>query len=218
MKRHIALLRGINVGKAKRVAMADLRALMEGLGYANARTLLNSGNAVFDAGAGTAAGHAKKLKAAILAQAGVDCEVVVKTAADLAAACREHPLRKHANDDARMLVMFMQEASALASLKSLEGADWSPEAFAVGAHAAWLWCADGIIESRVQKAVVKALGPLGTARNWATVCKLDEMARDVPAPEAAGRRRDPRSSRALRSPKAPGRRRPAGRPGAARSR
>ena len=49
MKRHIALLRGINVGKAKRVPMADLRALMQGLGHANVRTLLNSGNAVFDA-------------------------------------------------------------------------------------------------------------------------------------------------------------------------
>ena len=65
MKRHIALLRGINVGKAKRIAMADLRALMEALGYAGVRTLLNSGNAVFDAKAGSAASHARKLRAAI---------------------------------------------------------------------------------------------------------------------------------------------------------
>ncbi len=41
---HIALLRGINVGRAKRVAMSDLRALVSGLGYGNVRTLLNSGN------------------------------------------------------------------------------------------------------------------------------------------------------------------------------
>src|ERR1700744_4210713 len=73
MKRYIALLRGINVGKAKRVPMADLRALMESLGYAGVRTLLNSGNAVFDAKAGTAASHAKKLRAAILDTIGVDC-------------------------------------------------------------------------------------------------------------------------------------------------
>ena len=43
----IALLRGINVGKAKRVAMAELRALVEKLGYGDVRTLLNSGNVVF---------------------------------------------------------------------------------------------------------------------------------------------------------------------------
>ena len=175
MKRHIALLRGINVGKAKRVAMADLRALMEGLGFTGVRTLLNSGNAVFDAKGGTAAAHAKRLRAAILEETGVDCEVVVKTAADLAAAIAEHPLRHHANDDARMLVMFTQDASALAELKALETRDWAPEAFAVGRHAAWLWCADGIIESRISKAATKLLVERGTARNWATVEKLQAM-------------------------------------------
>ena len=175
MKRHIALLRGINVGKAKRIAMADLRALMEALGYTGVRTLLNSGNAVFDARGGNAAGHAKRLKAAILEQAGVDCEVIVKTAADLAAAIAEHPLRRHADDAARMQVMFMQDAATLALLKPLEATDWAPEAFAVGQHAAWLWCADGIIESRIAKAAGKILRDRGTARNWATVEKLQAM-------------------------------------------
>ena len=175
MKRHIALLRGINVGKAKRVAMADLRALMEGLGHANVRTLLNSGNAVFDARSGMPATLAKQLRAAVLAQCGVDCEVIVKSAADLAAAIAEHPLREHADDDARMLVMFTQDASTLDELRTLEAGDWAPEAFAVGRHAAWLWCASGIIESRVAKAVGKLLKERGTARNWATVEKLRAM-------------------------------------------
>ena len=175
MKRYIALLRGINVGKAKRVPMADLRALMEALGFSGVRTLLNSGNAVFDAKGGSAASHAKALKAAIREKTGVDCEVVVKTAADLAAAIAEHPLRRHAEDDARMQVMFMQDASALAELKPLEAGDWAPEVFAVGQHAAWLWCASGIIESRIAKAVHKVLKERGTARNWATVEKLQAM-------------------------------------------
>src|SRR5471032_2420377 len=116
MKRHIALLRGINVGKAKRVAMADLRALMETLGYANVRTLLNSGNAVFDAKGGTPASHATRLKAAILEHTGVDCEVIVKTAADIACAIAEHPLRKHADNDSKLIVMFAQDAASLAAL------------------------------------------------------------------------------------------------------
>jgi uncharacterized protein (DUF1697 family) len=176
MKRHIALLRGINVGKAKRVAMADLRTLMEGLGYANVRTLLNSGNAVFDAKGGTPAGHASRLKAAILLHAGVDCEVIVKTAADIAAAIAEHPLRRHADDDSKLLVMFTQDPASLAALKPLADGDWAPEAFAVGGHAAWLWCANGIIESRIGKAVGKLLGQRGTGRNWATLEKLDAMA------------------------------------------
>ena len=49
MLRHVALLRGINVGKAKRLAMADLRAVFETLGYTAVRTHLQSGNVVFDA-------------------------------------------------------------------------------------------------------------------------------------------------------------------------
>jgi len=181
MKRHVALLRGINVGKAKRIAMADLRALMEALGHANVRTLLNSGNAVFDARAGTPAAHAKKLHAAILERTGVDCEVVVKTADEIAATIDEHPLRRHADDDARLLVTFTQESGALAELKPLEAGDWAPEAFAVGRHAAWTWCANGIIESRVLKAVNKTLGERGTSRNWATLCKLDAISRGEPA-------------------------------------
>jgi uncharacterized protein (DUF1697 family) len=176
MKRHIALLRGINVGKAKRVAMADLRALMEALGHANVRTLLNSGNAVFDAKPATPASHASKLKAAILEHAGVDCEVIVKTAADIAAAIAEHPLRKHADDDSKLIVMFTQDAASLAALKPLADGDWAPEAFAVGEHAAWLWCANGTIESRINKAVGKLLGQRGTGRNWATLEKLHAMA------------------------------------------
>jgi len=175
MKRHIALLRGINVGKAKRIAMADLREMMQGLGYENVRTLLNSGNVVFDAKAGTPAGHAKKLKAALREDCGVDAEVIVKTGADLAAAIAEHPLKKHAQDDSHLLVMFVQEASTLPKLKALEGADWSPEVFAVGKHAAWLWCANGLATSPLVAAVGKALGPVGTGRNWATVLKLEAM-------------------------------------------
>ena len=95
MKRYIVLLRGINVGKAKRVVMADLRALMADLGFANVRTLLNSGNAVFDAKSGSAGVHAKRLRTGILDTLGVDCEVIVKTAADLAAAIAEQIGRAH---------------------------------------------------------------------------------------------------------------------------
>ena len=44
--RRVALLRGINVGRAKRISMGDLRALFAGLGYGDVKTLLNSGNIV----------------------------------------------------------------------------------------------------------------------------------------------------------------------------
>ena len=76
-----------------------------------------------------------------------------------------------------MYVLFTQDDAALASLASLQGAEWTPEVFAVGANAAWLWCADGVIESRLSKAVNKLLLQRGTARNRLTVEKLVAMAR-----------------------------------------
>ena len=65
MPRYVALFRGINVGKAKRIAMADLRALLEKLGYTDVKTLLNSGNAVFTGAAGAADKHAERIRAAV---------------------------------------------------------------------------------------------------------------------------------------------------------
>jgi uncharacterized protein (DUF1697 family) len=72
MPKFVALLRGINVGKAKRVPMADLRALLIGLGHTHVATLLNSGNAVFQAGGGSCARHAKDISGAIAARLKVD--------------------------------------------------------------------------------------------------------------------------------------------------
>ncbi len=61
MTTHVALLRGVNVGKAKRIAMSDLRATFEGLGFERVRTLLASGNVVFEAKAKDAAKHYRRV-------------------------------------------------------------------------------------------------------------------------------------------------------------
>jgi len=87
---HVALLRGINVGKAKRVAMADLRALCEGLGYGDVKTLLNSGNVIFSAPR-TDAKAAAKIQKEIASQIGVSCRMLVVTGDQIAAIVRENP-------------------------------------------------------------------------------------------------------------------------------
>src|SRR5262245_18172142 len=84
MPRYVALFRGINVGKAKRIAMADLRALLEELGYRDVKTLLNSGNAVFGGRAAPADRHAARIRAAVAKQLGVDALVIIKSAEEVA--------------------------------------------------------------------------------------------------------------------------------------
>lgn len=171
----IALLRGINVGTAKRVAMADLRKVVESLGYGDVRTLLNSGNVVFTApkSAGSAAGA--KIEKAIASKLGVSSKVTVIDATELAAAI-DHPLGKVAKEPRRLLVAVLASATDRSSLASLAKQKWTPEALAIGDRVAWLWVPNGQIDSPLAKAIWKVLGDRVTARNMATMQKLHTLA------------------------------------------
>ena len=175
MGRYVALFRGINVGKAKRIAMADLRALLEELGFTDVRTLLNSGNAVFTAPATPGDKLAQRIRAAVAQELGVDALVIVKSARDVAGIIAGNALRKVATDDSRLLVAVTNDARSVAALKKYLGKDWGQERMHVGRHAAYLWCANGILESRVAEALLTDLAGLGTTRNWATLNKIHAL-------------------------------------------
>ena len=170
--RCVALLRGINVGSAKRVAMADLRRIVAGLGYDDPRTLLNSGNVVFGLGSGTAREAGARIEQAIATELGVTTRVVALKGRDLAAAVAANPLAHVATDPARLQVLVCGDPKALARLKPLEAEDWTPEALVVAPRVAWLWCAGGVADSRLGAAVHRLLGDQGTARNLATMMKI----------------------------------------------
>lgn len=174
--RWVALLRGINVGRANRVAMADLRALVAGLGYTDVRTLLNSGNVVFVAGDDAPGDAAARIQAALAAELGVSARVIAVSAADLAVVVRENTLAGVADDPSRLLVAFLAEPADRVRLVGLLAQDWAPEALAVGSRAAYLWCANGVSDSRLWQAVSTEVGHAVTSRNWATVLKLLELA------------------------------------------
>jgi uncharacterized protein (DUF1697 family) len=172
----VALLRGINVGKSRRIAMADLRRLLEDLGHADVRTLLNSGNAAFRSGGGTAGQLAQSIEQGIHERFSIHVPVVVVTAQALDAIVAGNPLLPQARaEPSRFLVAFVQEPGSLAAAKALTSQPWAPEAFALRAGAAYLWCANGIIESKVAQAFARATGDAATARNWATVLKLQAL-------------------------------------------
>jgi uncharacterized protein (DUF1697 family) len=177
MSRFVALFRGINVGRAKRIAMADLRALLESLGYGGVRTLLNSGNAVFEGPAGPPATHARRIQAAVAGTLGVECLVIVKSAKDMAAVVAGNALAATATDPSRLLVALTQDAQALAALDALAQAraEWGGDEFHVGTPAAYLWCANGILESKLAVALLKGLATSGTTRNWATIEKINAL-------------------------------------------
>lgn len=175
MVRYVALFRGINVGKAKRLAMADLRALLGKLGYSQVATLLNSGNAVFSATGGTAAAHAGRIREAVSRKLGVDALVIVKSAREIGGIISANALEKIATDPSRLLVAITQDSRALAKVAALADAKWGEERVHFGKHAAYVWCAHGILESRLASALLAKLDETGTTRNWATVNRIHAL-------------------------------------------
>ena len=170
--RRVALLRGVNVGKANRIAMADLRKLVERLGYEDVSTLLNSGNVVFTVPKGVPGDPAARIEKSIATRLGISTRVTVLTAKEVAAAVRDNPLASVADDPARLLVMAFPDRKAMAQLAPFLERRWAPEALALGPRVAYLWCAGGVIESPLWAAVSRGLGAAGTARNIATMTKL----------------------------------------------
>jgi uncharacterized protein (DUF1697 family) len=175
MPRYVALFRGINVGKAKRIAMADLRDLLGTLGYRNVATLLNSGNAVFTARAATSEKHARRIREAVSDALGVDAHVIVKTAAEIDSIVSANTLARVCTDDSRLLIALVQDDLALKSVKKLMEEDWGNERLHVGRQAAYLWCADGILESGVLEDLLRTSKGIGTTRNWATLKKIQAL-------------------------------------------
>ncbi len=169
----VALLRGINVGKAKRIAMAELRALVESLGYDNVRTLLNSGNVVFSAPTRVEDEvAAARIEQAIEKMLGITSRVTVLGPSAFAAVVRENPLVAVATDSSRLMVSVFRTEADRARLVPLTTMEWAPDQLALGARAAYLWCPSGILESRLSAALVRILGDSVTTRNWSTVSKL----------------------------------------------
>jgi uncharacterized protein (DUF1697 family) len=175
MNRYVVLLRGVNVGKAKRVPMADFKALLLGLGCTQARTLLNSGNAVVDTGTKDAAALASKVQAAIAAHFGFDVPVVAKSAAEWQAVVQGNALATQAHDPSRLLVVLAQQAQRISALQPLHALLLPGEQLLLQPQAAYLHCPGGILQSRAGEALLGRLGQGITTRNWATVLKLHDL-------------------------------------------
>lgn len=176
MPTYVALLRGINVGKAKRVAMADLRAVIESLGYTDARTLLNSGNAVFSSPRSLKRSAAEDLRAALERKTGVSSRFTLRSSRELDMVVQENPLLDVADDMSRLFAAFVAEPAGLARLEPLLAETWAPESVALGPGVAYFWCPNGLLESKASEAIGRVLKDGVTVRNWATVSKLHALA------------------------------------------
>lgn len=172
MARYAVLLRGINLGKARRVGMADLRKLLAEEGYGNVATLLRSGNVVLDAEQ-SANELGPAIEQTIEKRFGFGVDVILRSREGLARVVVTNPLRKVATDGSKYVVAFMAEPPTSPVDDVLKGVDLGGDRYTVDGAEMYIWCPNGLRDSPLMTALGKARGgPSTTVRNWNTVEKL----------------------------------------------
>jgi uncharacterized protein (DUF1697 family) len=173
---YVALIRGINnIGATRRVAMADLRDMFEGLGFGEVRTLLNSGNVIFSSADVGRRQILARIEAALAAELGLTSRVILLSGQEVARAVRDNPFSRIATNPSRFLVVVPRERSDRKLLRPLVRKRWAPERLALGDRVAYVWCANGVGGSALWAAVDRAFDRSATARNIATMTKLEKI-------------------------------------------
>jgi uncharacterized protein (DUF1697 family) len=174
--RYAVLLRGINLGRAKRVAMADLRAMLEDLGYTAVRTHLNSGNVVLTGEDADPAEHAARIEATIQERLGMDVRCAVLAGDELRAIVDGHPFAGVADNGSRMMAFVYVRPVNPKLVAGHPPVPEDPELARVGDRAVYQWCPDGLMAAPdVSPYVKEHLRTDVTARNWNTLTKLLEL-------------------------------------------
>jgi uncharacterized protein (DUF1697 family) len=177
---YVALLRGINLGPRNKIAMADLRDLLGSLGLENVRTHILSGNAIFTSRRRSAARLEGSIERGITKRFGFDIRALVRTVDEIAGVVNDNPLPEAVPQGSRLFVLFLDRQPDPDRIKAIDPADFRPEEFRVGDRVIYAWFRFGLQASKLSGALTdKRLGVAMTNRNWNTVTKLLELARET---------------------------------------
>jgi uncharacterized protein (DUF1697 family) len=173
---YVALLRGINVGRQKRVRMEDLRTLMRELGAEDVRTHLQSGNVVFKSQEKRAR-QVAAIEKGIRESLGLDVTVVLRTNRQLAKVVGGNPFLRSGIDPAKLHVAFLGAAPRPARLAELDRKRFEPDELEVVGQEVYLHYPNGYGKTKLSNtALERQLAVAATTRNWRTVTRLAELA------------------------------------------
>jgi uncharacterized protein (DUF1697 family) len=175
MVTHIALIRGVNVG-GNMLRMEHLKQMLATLGFADVRTYLQSGNALFRA-RGTSAKLAATIERALVEVTRLPVSVVVRTPAELQRAIAANPFPREASAAPRTVhVTFLAAAPSEAGIAALGRIEAGVDRWQATGAQIYLHCPHGYGRSKLSNtAIERALGVRATTRNWSTVMALHEM-------------------------------------------
>ncbi len=172
---HVALLRGINVGGHKMVAMSDLRECVSSLGFEDPCTLLQSGNLVFRSPKLTGEALERALAAGVGKRLGMEIDFFVRSAKEWQALIAANPFVHEATEDpSRLIVHFLRTRPAAKTLDALKAAIVGREVVKAVGPQAYIVYPDGMGRSRLTPAILDKYLGRGTARNWNTILKVKD--------------------------------------------
>jgi uncharacterized protein (DUF1697 family) len=173
-RRYAALLRAVNLGPHKKVEMGKLRECFQTLGFRDVSTWGNSGNVIFSGPEGREGPLASRLESGVAKTFGFAPQILIRSREELSEVLRTNPFPEMARKDPSHLgVVFLREAAGPAAEGRLRVAPKEREEVRVLGTHAYVTYPDGVGESKLTLPVLeRALGTIGTIRNWNTVGKL----------------------------------------------
>jgi uncharacterized protein (DUF1697 family) len=178
MSVYIALVRGINVGGNRSLPMKELVPVLESLGCQNVRTYIQSGNAVFESAEEDRARLSLAITDEIDKRRGFAPYVLLLTPEDIEQAIADSPFPEGEGDPGHLHLGFLGGKTIDPDLKKLESRRSESERFRLTPKVFYLYAPDGVGRSRLAANVERLLGVPLTDRNWTTMLKLRDMARD----------------------------------------
>ena len=177
MQTFVALMRGINVGSARKLPMGDLRALCGSLGLERPQTYIQSGNLLVDAKGGEAALR-RLLEKELADRFGFAVDVVLRTTAEWEGFVAANPFADDTKALPKMLHLYLpRDPLKSGAVKALEPRAQSGERIGAAGGALWIdYGANGVARSKLSPLLIdKACGSPTTGRNWNSVLRISKM-------------------------------------------
>lgn len=177
--KHVALLRGINVGGNRKLPMKHLAAMFTEAGCVDAKTYSQTGNVVFRAPSTVAKRLPGTITAAIEQQFGFSVPVVIRSQKELAAGVARNPFLKRGIDTAALHIAFLADIPDPACVTVLDTARSPGDSLILHGRDIYLWLPNGVARTKLTNDYFdRTLKTVSTVRNWNTVLKLLEMAQN----------------------------------------
>ncbi len=167
---YAAFLRGINVGGRSQIRMDDLRRAFESLGFLNVKTVLTSGNVLFETPGGSVDGLAGDISRKLSGTLGRDVFVIVRPLVDIRELVDSQPFNDVREPGARLFVTFFPHESSVKIKRDAEG--YRIMSVADGVMCSVLLERPGVGAADLMGAIEKELGKNVTTRSWNTVTRL----------------------------------------------